>query len=256
MNAPVRGVPYFTEFGLSLGWQSRTVVAMLWGYFDESGEDDPITGHLANMTIGGCFAPFDVWKSVSEQWGRALDNEGVQVFHMADFEHYRGEFEWFLQNDERDKKRHEHFLNILLDIICKHLRHYVAFGNVPVSTDPRKRFSDAYERGIVDVIMHAGKESAFAFKQPISLVFAIHKDFSEERIQRYFNLINWGDARLASVAVGRPERIHPLQVADLVAYELSRQQRSNAPVRYPFRRLKETAESCNLIWSARSWPPH
>ena len=53
MNAPVRGVPYFTEFGLSLGWQSRTVVAMLWGYFDESGEDDPITGHLANMTIGG-----------------------------------------------------------------------------------------------------------------------------------------------------------------------------------------------------------
>jgi hypothetical protein len=41
------------------------------------------------------------------------------------------------------------------------------------------------ERGIVDVIMHAGKESAFTFEQPISLVFAVHKEFSEERIRRY-----------------------------------------------------------------------
>ncbi len=228
---------------------------MLWGYFDESGEAEPATGHLANLTIGGCFAPFGVWQTVSAEWKRLLIAEDVSMFHAADFEHYRGEFEWLLPDGKRDVERHQRFLNGLLDVICGHLRHYVAFGNVPVPQDPRKRFADAYERGIVDVIMHAGKESAFTFEQPISLVFAMHKDFSEDRIRRYHNLINWGDARLAAVAVGRPELLCPLQVADLVAYELSRQQRPNAPDRYPLRRIKQAAESCNVIWSARSWPP-
>jgi hypothetical protein len=67
---------------------------MLWGYFDESGEADPATGHLANLTIGGCFASFEVWQAVSIQWKSALDAQGVRMFHAAQFEHYRGEFEW------------------------------------------------------------------------------------------------------------------------------------------------------------------
>jgi hypothetical protein len=100
--------------------------------------------------------------------------------------------------------------------------------------------------------MHAANESAFTFEQPISLVFAVHKEFREQRIQQYYQLINWGDARLESVTVGDPESHCPLQVADLVAYEFSRQLRSNAPNRYPFNRIKATAESCQLISSARS----
>jgi hypothetical protein len=90
---------------------------MLTGYFDESGELDPVTGHLKNLTIGGSFAPFEVWQDVSAAWKFALANEGVKMLHMADFEHYRGEFEWHLPNGERDKQRHERFLNALLDII-------------------------------------------------------------------------------------------------------------------------------------------
>lgn len=226
--------------------------AMLTGYFDESGEPDPVTGHLANLTIGGSFAPFEVWQAVSAAWKVALAHEGVKMFHMADFENYRGEFEWLLPNGERDKQRHERFLNTLLEIICRHVKHHVAFGNVPMPDNPSKRFGDAYERGIVDAIMHAANELAFTFEQPISLVFAVHKEFREQRIQRYYHLINWGDARLASVTVGRPELLCPLQVADLVAYELSRQLRRNAPDRYPFNRIKATAESCKLIWTGGS----
>ena len=245
---------YFRQLGLSLGWRPLTGVLMLTGYFDESGEDDPVTGNLANLTIAGSFAPFEVWQDVSAQWKTALDQEGVEVFHMKHFEHYRGEFAWFLPNGERDKVRHNRFLNVLLGIICSKVKHHVGFGNVPVTTDPGKKFSETYERGIVDALVHAGKESAFTFNQPIALVFAHHKEFSEQRIQRYHQLLNWGDARLVSATVGRPELICPLQVADLVAYELSRQQRPCAPDRYPLNRLKEFAETCAIIWSGRRWP--
>jgi hypothetical protein len=254
MNAPQRHFPYFTKRGQSLGWQSLTGVAMLTGYFDESGEDDPDTGHLVNLTIGGSFASFEVWQNVSEQWKRALDQEGVKVFHMKHFEHYRGEFAWFLPDGTRDKARHNGFLNVLLDIICSQVKYHVGFGNVPVVNAPGKKFTEAYERGIVDALMHAGKESAFTFNEPVSLVFAIHKEFSEHKIQAYHRLINWEDARLASSTVGRPEYIYPLQVADLVAYELSRQQRPNAPDRYPMKRLRESAETCGVMWSGRQWP--
>jgi hypothetical protein len=79
---------------------------------------------------------------------------------MRDFEAYQREFKWLLPDGSRDKERHNAFLNTLLDIICGRVKHHVAFGNVPVSSEPGKRVVESYERGIVDAIMYAGKESA------------------------------------------------------------------------------------------------
>src|SRR6266566_1768654 len=68
-----------------LFWRRNENVLMIWGYYDESGEYDA-AGNLVNMTVGGCFAPLDKWRDFEPQWNEALAREGLNAFHMTDFE--------------------------------------------------------------------------------------------------------------------------------------------------------------------------
>ena len=60
---------------------------MVWVYYDESGEysrfQEP--GTLMNMSVGGCIAPLEAWKSFEAEWKQALNDEGLPFFHMTEY---------------------------------------------------------------------------------------------------------------------------------------------------------------------------
>lgn len=47
---------FLREMGLALSWRWNEAIAMVWVYYDESGEYDS-GGTLLNMSVAGCVAP-------------------------------------------------------------------------------------------------------------------------------------------------------------------------------------------------------
>jgi hypothetical protein len=226
---------YFDEMSAALGWGASEGIVMLWAYFDESGEHDRTTGHLRQLTIGGWVAPRAAWEKFDDEWAAALQWAEIPMFHMADFERYEGPFKGW------KKEKHEAVLNTLLEIIAKHIKDGLGFTNKVFHTQPSHHFTDTYENGLIDCLMHVANRSAYTYQDKVSVVFAKHNDYRKGRVQRVFDFMNYGDARLGSLVVSDPISVLPLQAADIVAYELQHLNRDDysSTNRYPFRRLKE-----------------
>jgi hypothetical protein len=105
---------------------------------------------------------------------------------------------------------------------------------------PAFAFAEAYKATVGKAVKEAyvGKLTR---DDPLTMVFAKHRDFSAARIGQYFDLWDDRDGKLNFGGVGDPAKLPPLQVADIVAYELSRWRRDEKPERerYPMARLKE-----------------
>src|SRR5215831_12052752 len=103
---------------------------MVWVYYDESGEysrfQEP--GTLMNMSVGGCIAPLEAWKSFEAEWKQALNDEGLPFFHMTDFENWKPPFNFELQDGSRDKNKHNRILDRLLEIMLNHIEWFVGLA--------------------------------------------------------------------------------------------------------------------------------
>ncbi len=107
-------------------------------------------------------------------------------------------------------------------------------GEVIVRTD-NISFKASYQDTLVQTLIEAVEVAAGAV-EPITLVFAKHNDISMPTLMQYFNLFD-ESGRIAFGGVGYPRALPALQVADIVAYEISREARTeNKPTRkrYPF----------------------
>jgi len=210
---------------------------MLWAYFDESGYHDPETGHLKKLSFGGCLASCEAWEGFEAEWQAVLVAEGIECFHMADFEAWVKPFDFKFADGNRDYEKHNRILNGLLEIIGRHVPH--AFGFTRNVSKPGKALADTYEWCVIDTIMHMASASAYRFNDKISVIFARHKEFALPRIEQYFGFMNWGDARLGTVGTDTPTNLCQLQAADIIGYEVSRMERDEVLRRYPLRRLSE-----------------
>jgi len=206
---------------------------MLWGFFDESGEHDD-RGHLAKLTLGGCWSSFEKWEALSLEWRKVLDAFGINVFHMTDFEAYKGEFKGW----NKDKAKHERVLNSLIDIMLNYIEVYSGF------TKPIGHYSlvDIYERHLIDLFTKAGIDDDH------SIVVARHPEYSPTRtgelITAIERLLGAKAIKVKTWSIGEPRDFCPLQAADLVAYEIRccmRDGELNRPMRYPLRRLQTNA---------------
>jgi hypothetical protein len=129
-----------------LGWASAGGVLMLWGFFDESGEHDRQTGELTRLTLGGCWASFEQWETLSLNWATALEIGGIKVFHMTDFEANEGEFKGWRQRPDNRKR----LLNSLLDAMVEFVPEYVGFSiKVPNGS---AGFKKAYEQNLISML--------------------------------------------------------------------------------------------------------
>ena len=213
---------------------------MLWHYLDESGEH-AADGSLVRLTLGGGVGSVEQWQALDGQWRKALADAGAAtMFHMSDFQAWKPPFDFYLADGSRDKDRHNRLLNGLLDAIIANIDNLVGFvAEAPKAKNEKKIFQKTYA-ALVAKAIRSGLIGAFDTGEPIKLVFASHKDFQGKRIAETF--ASWDEpGRIEFGGIGDPRNLPQLQVADLVAYELSRWFRDQRPERdrYPLRRLKE-----------------
>ncbi len=83
------------------------MLTVLIAYMDESG----IHGASSVCAIAGLVGTESEWETLERRWRRTVDEEGVSVFHMAEFESRLGEFEGW-----SDTRRHL-FLSKLVEAI-------------------------------------------------------------------------------------------------------------------------------------------
>jgi hypothetical protein len=178
---------------------------MLWAYFDESGFHERGSGKLLRLSFGGCMALCDAWNGFESEWKAILEPEGIDCFHMADFEAWRPPFDFKIPDGSRDHKRHNRILNSLLDVIAR--RSPWAFGfsrNVAILGQTLR---DTYEWCAIDTIMHLARGSAYQYEDEISIIFARHEEFAQVHLERYFGLMNVGHARLRTVGTDVPSKL-------------------------------------------------
>jgi Protein of unknown function (DUF3800) len=240
----IAGGERFRELAIALRWQSSRLVAMLWAYFDESGlhypQTGPKKGSIEWLVLGGGMTTVENWGLLSTEWKEALHVSGVKVFHMTDLEKRKGEFEGWGDED------HDVFLNRLLDIQARYVPEI--FGVTNHAARHRGRFRKLYGKNIADVIKMAAQNVAPNQEEPLSIMFAVHDEFDSSNVVKCFMDLVGRNPRFAECVVGKPPDHPPLQVADMIAYELSHSiiDGVSAPPRNSYVHMKERAKNLTL----------
>ena len=194
----------------------------LIAYFDDSGKfDDP--NETVNC-VGGCIASNQAWDLFKTEWAQALRRFGISQLHMRTFAHSVGEF-----NGWEEIRRRE-FLQALIEVMCRHVKKPIG-AVLPLSQydeltpDQKANLPDPYLICFQDCAHAVGlvAKELFDPEETVQLVFA-KRPKGDAMVRRDFELckqqLPTGD-RLISVEFDTPQNALPLQVADLVAYELT-----------------------------------
>jgi hypothetical protein len=179
------------ELAAGLSWKPNEIIAMLWAYFDESGEHGP-SCELTRLTIGGLIAPLTAWRAFELDWDAALMRHNRREFHRRDY-----------GSDGIDE---------FIRIIARHVSLVVGF-----SAAAGGNTYEAYEKGLIDCLV---KVASVSQTGKISLVLAKHSEFKPPDIRGYYNIVNWGSAQLGDLIFSDPKDRSPLQAADLIAHSL------------------------------------
>jgi hypothetical protein len=218
----------FRQLGRMLCWGSKTTVVMFWAFFDESGwhARRDLGGRLLKLTVGGCLGSFESWEGFALEWASALEAMGLSHFHMADFEARQPPYDKWTADQRKDR------LNALLGILASKDRYAYSYTNYMRPTD---NTSSIYERCAHDLLVDLAH-----YSEEFAIVFAHHPEFG-----RHSELLNAMVKRgygtlIRTITIAQPIDTCPLQGADIIAYECSREERDLAiPRRYPLLRLHE-----------------
>ena len=131
------------------------------------------------------------WRSgegFEAEWRDVLNQEGVNgSFHMADFERWVKPFDFTLADGSRDYERHKRLLNGLLEVIGRRSPHTFGFTRDVPTKRMSKAFKDTYENCIATCYYASCKQSPeVGLDDRISIIFARHRDFSLNRIEKYY----------------------------------------------------------------------
>lgn len=209
------------------GWRSQRVVAVVHGFFDESGEFDS-GNKLHRLTVGGFWATWGEIEKLSNKWRAALNDQALAEFHMKEFASDEHAYEsWAAERQKR--------LDRFVDILCEHAAEFGAF-NYPV-VDEERAFTDAYEPAIAR-IMTVSSLMADRLHERGNIVFAKTEEIKGELIGRYFDSLHW-DEFLDGYSVLRSRDCPALQAAEIVARGLKRLMQDGT-LTHSFRRIRAT----------------
>jgi len=224
------------------------MLTVLRAYMDESG----IHGGSSICAIAGLVGTESEWETLERRWRRAVEEEGISVFHMAEFESRLGEFE------EWSDTRRRLFLSKLVETIKARDIH--CLGSALVRADYDRLTEDekiwmthgnaeypyflCFQHCIVESCHIADGLPA---EEKVAFVFDRQQEFAAEATRLYNDLKDqreWPNhERLADiVAFASKRETIPLQVADLAAYETykhldNRLFHPERSVRWPLRQL-------------------
>jgi hypothetical protein len=188
---------FLYELGTLLGWQSETLVWMLYGFFDESGEH-AASGHLIRLTIGGALAKFETWQALMKDWIAMLGSHHITMFHAA--------------ND----KANDALMQDIFRIVDKYPMIRL-FGSTHRGCQEKSLFKEAYGKGVTDLLKMVHRETDNEAEK-FQFIVAEHKDFRIGRIAKYCEKMELVLPRLDGWSSSKPQTCHPLQLSDLIAH--------------------------------------
>ena len=148
---------------------------------------------------------------------------------MSEFETGKGEFKHLTREQRRS------FLNSLLDIV-DHYNQISFIGVAEPVTESKRPVRDSYIKGLTKVIPRAVQEARLVHNGAVHLVFAKHPELSFERIGKYCDRLTLAMPFLRGCTGQEPQDCPPLQLADIVAFEVSHLTRDKQ--RYSMTRLR------------------
>lgn len=205
----------------SLLLKANDTMAMLTVYCDDSGTHSD--SHIC--VVAGYLSSTAQWERFTKEWKRALNDFGINAMHRADLESFKGEFEQW------DPERRTSFLKRLQPII-KH-RTKTPIASVVLKDDFEQVMPSGLKREMGGVygflayfcLVGVGQWCSKSSRQhahPIQWVFEAGTK-GRHQIEKMFdatlrNEITREKSRLGGWSF-MTKSIHPLQSADLLAYE-------------------------------------
>jgi len=213
------------EFAHSIGAKH---VAMLVGYFDDSGTHDRSSVCL----LAGVISNSVYWGRIEQEWAARLLTrraQGITWFHAFDCEHGHNEF----KDIRRDLR--EPFAYGLSNVLCNH-----SYGVQCIASAVKRKdwddcapdflkvrcLNDPYNFCFEHCLQQVANWSIQAAKgEPVALVFAKRQgsdEFSAMIHGVYLRGETYQLPGLGAFSVADPRLVLPLQAADLFAYEMYR----------------------------------
>lgn len=193
------------------------------GYFDASGK------HLGSkaLAISGVLGLSDEWGAFEYEWGQALEEWGLESFHMARFANGWGPFKGWSEATRRER------IARLLAIINRHILGSVGVL-IPLATyhqyltgQARKLSGGPY--GLAGLTLFREASDLVGPMVPnaeIAYVYEIgdegHGQFDKIFNDNYRDVAQRAKYRLLSLRFEDKRRYLPLQAADILAYEMYR----------------------------------
>lgn len=228
---------------------SKDIVIVLETYLDDSGThvQSPI------IVVGGIAATRHNWETFDVHWKALLDCWNIEFFHMADFKSRQGPY-----SDWSDSERYER-LNALLSLISKHTI-VAVWAAVP---------REVYEKVIPDKLKarinpyHIAAIACFTRLNGI-----LRNEMGDRNVQAAYVYEELGkgsgpileaylgikavprlleEMHMLSLAYQPKKRFRPLQAADILAYEVWKDETNKLAGdprgrRYPFTQLKKSVD--------------
>jgi len=219
----------------------KQFLGVFTAYLDESGthkESDVVA-------VAGFISDTSRWKKFSQEWQKALDDYGLEYFHMTDFENRQKQF----KNWEGQERKNR--LNRFLRIIKKHVLYSVGWV-VPrqsfdaIFSDPAKAIcGDAYGLAAIACVRSSAKimVSMDSWAEYVLETGAKGRGALLWISREGQKDPEWRDNnRMQSLKFQDKRRFLPLQAADILAYELFKHlpnqlMRGVRKDRYPYRQL-------------------
>jgi len=193
---------------------------MLAAYLDESGGTDTTV-----LVIAGCLSTTQRWTRYERDWRKALNEFGIQFFHMREAAHLQGQFKgWSTRRRDALLKRLVYLIkesaptlvSVAVDVAGYRELLPIIKGARPYSDSP---FFIAFQSTLSNLVDAArqGKQ-----EEKVALVFDHNADYARPALSLYSKFKEWGYPfadGLGPISFADDKDVTPLQAADLIAWE-------------------------------------
>lgn len=198
-------------------------MAMLTLYLDESYSHPPAP---LVYTVAGYIATVDEWRKFQKEWRGELDRAGIDFFHMAKYEARKKEYE-----DWSNEKRVEVLRRLHRTIHRRVLTGFaasvvVADYNEVINHNIRRGYGEPHEFAVISCMKYIrtwGNQKGH--HEPIAYVLESGSD-RQKIVNTVFNHMDEEqrrEYRIGSWTFADKRDLNPLQAADILAYEMTKE---------------------------------
>ncbi|MBI4166910.1 MAG: DUF3800 domain-containing protein [Acidobacteria bacterium] len=193
---------------------------MLAAYLDESGHKD-----TKILCVAGYVATGEQWRKFSNEWNSIIKPEGIEVFHMTDFETGHGDFEGWAR-EKRDR---------LFERLSQTINHSVIYETwVAVDVEECDRilreidkdfFANSYVLcGTLCIFFISNWAKRHWKREPVVITFEEGRKFSGDMSKLWELMLRreWLRDRykISNITKDSKKNSVPLQAAGVIAYEM------------------------------------